>query len=80
MSRPRRVICGVPQYYVLEPLLFTHYTADIGIIDQSFHQKQYTYDDDNQIDSLDYPADCASLKIKVMNCIDVVDKWMTSID
>ena len=52
--------------------------SDIGIIVQSFGLKHHTYADDNQIYSSCFPADCAYLKIKVIDCIDVVDKWMSS--
>ena len=78
ISRLRRVICGVPQGSVLGPLLFTLCTEDIGIIVQSFGLKHHTYVDDNQIDSSCFPAECASLKIKLIDCIDFVDKWMAS--
>ena len=75
---PRRVICGVPPGYVLGPLLFTLNTADIGIIVQSFGVKHNTYADDNQIYSSCFPAECASLKIKLIDGIVVVNKWMAS--
>ena len=78
ISRPHRVICGVPQGSVLGPLLFTFYTADIGIIVQPFGLKHHTYADDNQIYSSCFPAEYAFLKIKLIACIDVVDKWMAS--
>ena len=42
------------------------------------HLKHHTYADDNQIFSSCFPADCASLKIKLIDCIDVVDKRMAS--
>ena len=78
ISRPRRVICGVPQGSVLGPLLFTLYTADIGIIVHAFGLKHHTYADNNHIYSSCCPAECASLKIKLIDFIDVVDKWMAS--
>ena len=34
--------------------------------------------DDNQIYSSCFRTECFSLKIKVIDCIDVVDKWMAS--
>ena len=74
VSRLRRVICGVPRGFILGPLLFTRYTADIGIIVQSFGLKHHTYADDNQIYSLYFPAECPFLKIKVIDCVDVVNK------
>ena len=78
ISRPRHVICGESQGSILGPLLFTLYTADIGIIVQSFGLKHHIYADDNQIYSPYFPVECASLKIKVIDCIDVVGKWMAS--
>ena len=80
ISRPRRVICGVPQGSVLGHLLFTLCTADIGIIVHSFGLKHHTYADDNKIYSSHFPAECASFKIKVIDCIDVVDKCGYPID
>ena len=76
ISRPRHVICGVPQGSVLGCLLFTLYTADIGIIVQSGGLKYHTYAHDNKVYSSCFPAECACLKIKVIDCIDVVDNWM----
>ena len=59
------------------PLLFTLYTADIGIIVQSFGLKHHTYADNTQIYSY-FPAEWASRKINVIDCIDIVDKWMAT--
>ena len=73
-SRPRHVICEVPPGSVLGPLLFTLYMADIGIIVQLFGLKHHTYADNNQIYSSCFPTECASLKIKVIDSIDVIDK------
>ena len=78
ISRPRRIFCRVLQGSIVGPLLFILYRADIDIIVQSFYLKHHTYADNNQIYSWCCPAKCASSKIKIVDCIDVVDKWMAS--
>ena len=67
--------CVRLSYYIKTTYLLT-YTEDIGIIVQSFYLKQHTYADDNQIYSSCFPSECASLKIRVIDCVDAVGKWM----
>ena len=59
-------------------LLFILCTTDIGIIVKLLGLKHQTYDGANQIYALCFPAECASFMVKVIDCIDVADKWMAS--
>ena len=70
------VECRKGPYLDLCYVLSTWQTSASSL--QSFGLKHHTYVDDNQIYASCFLAECASLKIKVIDCIDVVDKWMTS--
>ena len=78
ISRPHRVICGVPQGSILGAFVI------YSLHGRHWHHRAViwseilTYTDDNHIYSSCSLAEWASLNIKVIDCIDVVDKWMAS--
>ena len=65
----RPVTCDVPQGSVLEPLLFTLYTVDIGEIIQSHGLKHHSYADDNQVYAARSLSDGAVLRDNMLECI-----------
>ena len=75
---PRRVLCGVPQGYVLGQFLFTLYTADLRRIIESFGLLQYCYADDAQVYGSCSPNDSAALRTKLIGCVDTIGRWVAS--
>ena len=67
---PRTLVCGVSQEYVLGPLLFVLYTADIGSIIAAHGLLHHCYADDTQIYFFCHPSNSASLKDRVLSWID----------
>ena len=77
-TEPRTILCGATQGSVLGPLLFTMYTADIGLIIKAHGLLHHCYADDTQLYLYCHPAECSSLKSRVLLCIDFISNWMAS--
>ena len=68
--------CGVPQGYVLGPLLFTLYTTPLSSVIQGHNLDHHLYADDTQIYiSLTTPDACRSLN-QLRDCLQDVSLWM----
>ena len=72
------VTSGVPPSYVLGPLLFLLYTADIPTIASKHHLNIHFYSDDGQLYFYAEPNLVAFLVGAVSDCIGEIDKWMSS--
>ena len=78
LSSPAEVACGVPQRYVLGPLLFTPYTTLLSNVIQRHNVKHHLYVDDTQIYlSLLLKNHDISLEI-LWKCLQDMSSWMSS--
>ena len=77
MNQPPSVLkCGVPQGFVLGPLLFTLYTHPLSaVICQSGLSYQF-FADDSQLHKSSVPSDFPVLACCLKDCIEDVAEWM----
>ena len=72
------LLYGVPQGYVLGPLLFILYTGELEQIINSHRLLAYSYVNDNQIAFFCSPEETERLKAKVINSVEEISRWMSS--
>ena len=77
-SAPTSLLYGVPQDFVLGPLFFNLYTADVVKIAKSFGIQIYCYADDVQLYIHCLATDALIAVARLLACIGVIDKWMRS--
>ena len=78
VSRCAVVRSGVAQGYVLGPLLYVFYTADIQKLIVSLVFGVYLYADDTQLHGSCKSSDAADLAARAMDVISAVKTWMPS--
>jgi len=75
-SHPTAVLCGVPQGWVLGPILFLLYTADLLLLVESNNLRPHLYTDDTQIYRVCHPTGTIQLQQQMSACTDDVAMWM----
>ena len=76
-TTPRRpLVCGASHGSVLWPLLFVLYTAGIGSIIAAHGLLHHCYTDDTQIYFFCRPSNLASVKDRILSCIDDITEWL----
>ena len=64
--------------YILGPILFLLYTADLLRLVEKYNLRPHLYADDTQIYGSCHPTDTAQLQLQMSACIDNVATWMCS--
>ncbi len=76
MSDSAPLSCGVPQGFVLGPLLFSLYMLPLGRIISSFKISYHCYADDIQLYIYFSPDRLEKLSL-LQNCLASINKWMS---
>jgi hypothetical protein len=77
-SEEHELTSGVPQGSVLGPILFTIYTAPLGVLLQSHGISYHFYADDTQLYLAFYANDQANAREHVEDCVRDIKLWMLS--
>ena len=72
------LLFGVPQGFVLGPVLYTMYTQPLGAIIRKHQIPFHMYADDTQLYKSVPPAQTAQLIHDIQTCIEEIKSWMTS--
>ena len=71
-------ICGILQGYVLGPVLFILYVADLAVLVESHGLTPHQYADDTQIYGSCSPLHVDDLSLTLSGCVNNVADWMRS--
>ena len=73
-----QLVCSVPQGYILGPLLFLLYMAELEDVAASMEVNIHMYADDTQLYVHCKPSGMTDAVVRLEQCIDRVDKWMAA--
>ena len=73
-----RMVCGIPQGFVLGAILFLIYGGDLKEIIEKHGLRPHLYADDSQIYGFCHPSACPELQTRILARIDDVADWMRS--
>jgi len=73
-----RLLCGVPQGSVLEPLLFILYTFDLIQLIERNGLGPHLYADDTQVTDSCHPSNVSAFSSSISDCLRDVASWMKS--
>ena len=77
-SAATRVLCGVPQGSVLEPIILILYTADLVRLVEKHNLQPHLYADDTQVYGACLPSATKQLQDKISACLAEIALWMRS--